>query len=310
MNPLFSKIKYVGIRFVFGKPLQVLGRIIWVSSGLISIVMVGGFVMKPLFRTLNVIFYLIFVLILYFLGKFIFSIGKKLSAHNAEHIMSKDERNPVLYLRSFIDDQNLDSYVDENNFNGDSFSSLDRFTFGSSFRLPFIKFSNKTTEEEIAEGLHWVGPCIAAGIPGERLPSGLGMARFYMEEDNWEKEIKELMLKAELVLMRAGTTKSFIRELEMAVEFVNPRRLLILLPTGFETIKTNEKSFIEIANEVLPKDFPKFDLSENSTLIRQGVLWFHDDWTPEFSFRLLVRSTFEDFARRYMNSEEKYFLNG
>ncbi len=267
--------------------------------------------MKPSFRGFNVISAFIFVTFLYLGGRFVFNLGKKIAAHNAEYIMSKDERKPVLYLRSFLDDKNSNNYINESILNGDAFSSLDRLMQFSTFRLPFIKFSSRTEEEEIAAGLYWVGLCIAAGIPGEKLPSGLGMARFYMEEENWEKEIGHLMQRAELVLMRAGTTMSFIKELEMAVKFVNPRKLLILLPIGFEIVEGKEKSFVQIANEILPKGFAKFNLSENSKQKRRAVLWFHDDWNPELSypFGLSVRSTFEEFSRRYMNSDQRYFLN-
>ena len=50
-----------------------------------------------------------------------------------------------------------------------------------------------------------VGPVIAIGKPGERLPQ-LGAARLYVDDDHWRDTIDDLMAESALVVVRAGDT--------------------------------------------------------------------------------------------------------
>jgi hypothetical protein len=103
------------------------------------------------------------------LGVEAIKLAKRASAPRAEELVTRDPRAPILYLRRFA----LDSKA-----------SLVRTgqEFGS------LVFNTKTDEELVAEVMNEIGPCIAIGRPGEKLPH-LGFAREYVSDKwlNWNK---------------------------------------------------------------------------------------------------------------------------
>jgi hypothetical protein len=127
---------------------------------------------------------------------------------------------PVLYLRSFRDDS----------IAARKLAGAQRTVVVPGFgRLPYLK----TEEEALSKILSQLGPPIAIGLPGERLPS-LGVPRLYVEGAEWEDHVKTLMLAAQLVVIRAGATEGLWREIKMARDHVRLERLVFLLPFGYE----------------------------------------------------------------------------
>jgi hypothetical protein len=66
-------------------------------------------------------------------------------------------------------------------------------------------------EELLTEVVEALGPVVAIGRPGEKVPP-LGAARLYVG-DNWKQVVQDYMRKSQLVLMVAGTTTHFAWEI-------------------------------------------------------------------------------------------------
>ena len=105
---------------------------------------------------------------------------------------------PVLYLRSFADDD-------------------------SAAR----RHGALTEEEQLAKALAWIGPLFAVGKPGETLPQ-VGAQRIYVGDDQWQARVSELMAQARLVVLRTGSTGGFRWEVERALAALTPDRLLLV----------------------------------------------------------------------------------
>jgi hypothetical protein len=288
-------------KYSIGYPLRLVGRTLLVV-GVISAILMTGFLRSAKIIEEIGLFSLIIcyalATLLSFLGLYLNHTGKKLTAKTAEEEMSKDTRNPVLYLRSFIDDVVAAKVVKR--------SPLERIWLPQHLTLSVV-----TEEELIAIELSRIGPCVAVGSPGEKLPP-LGMKRMYFDHDEWEEGVRQLMLRAELIVMRAGSTPGFLWELKTAVDSVSPKKLLILIP---DTIVGEQNSdsrklvgqiaFPEAANELLPKKIPPFSVKKEPWMSLSAVVSFQSDWTPRVSRFLdmgdTVKESLEVISKRYSN---------
>lgn len=139
--------------------------------------------------------------------------GKRHLAIAATELLSRDTRPPVIYLRSFQHDKK------------GSGSAAGSRVWGGWAAL----FDLKTIEERLAEALTPIGPVIAIGKPGEKLPA-LGAARLYVGDDEWQDTIRTLMGRAKLVVLLLGDTPGFWWELERSVKELPPERLALIVP--------------------------------------------------------------------------------
>jgi hypothetical protein len=92
--------------------------------------------------------------------------GNALRQTDAISYLEEDPRPPILYLRSFDDDDLADSTV-------------------SSGLIPVIN----TYELRLKKALVDLGPMISIGRPGEALPK-IGSARFYVSNDEWQSAMQ------------------------------------------------------------------------------------------------------------------------
>jgi hypothetical protein len=142
--------------------------------------------------------------------------ARRLEAVDADRAMVLDPRPPVLYLRSFADDDQ--ALID------DEGSALARRSM-QLLRPP-------SPEEELAAFLRRLGPVVAIGKPGEPLPE-LGAARLYVAHDAWQAKVRSLMAQAGLVVVRVGTSPGVLWEIEQALAHVpRPRLVFTLLGTS------------------------------------------------------------------------------
>jgi hypothetical protein len=217
------------------------------------------------------------------LGKWCLKTGRRLFAISridwVRSIIQSRTVPFVLYLRSFKDDPLAGVIVEPYNMPG----------------VPDV--THVTTEEEIlASVVRKFGMPIAVGIPGEGLPQ-LGFNRIYLSDEEWQKEVRDLMGRAQLVIMRAGNTRGFLSEFEWAVGRLSPERLILLLPFHAGQNKNN-RSFITIfheqgdeytmfreeADRVLKdkqRKMPPHFLGRGvSGASLSGMILFDPDWTP------------------------------
>jgi len=183
---------------------------------------------------------------------------RKLRRRSPDYVLSKDQRSPVLYLRSFKDDD----------------------VTSQPMRDPGLPISF-TEEEHLVEVLKDFGPCLAIGQPGETLPD-LGAARIYVPDDAWKDKVQELLISSKLVVLRAGETPNFLWEVEQSIRSGRPENIIFLMPRG----KTVYNQFRKLANRYFPKQLPEDSGIPNSSQgigSLHGYFYFDEDWTPHFT---------------------------
>ncbi|GHF35309.1 hypothetical protein GCM10018790_11340 [Kitasatospora xanthocidica] len=154
---------------------------------------------------------------------------------------------PVLYLRSFGDDEGPVQLDD-----------------GADLTL-------HTREEQLASALGAIGPVIAVGRPGERLPQ-LGAARFYLPLDDWKPTVLRLMDLSQLIVLRLGQGDGLWWEVEQVRTTQPARKLVLLLPGG-------ESALAARLNTYLPEPLPPGELGAGGEWV-STVIVFDDAWTP------------------------------
>jgi hypothetical protein len=114
-------------------------------------------------------------------------------------LQSIDVRTSVLYLRSFTE--------------GDIAAE----TRGIGTFLSHLS----TEEEQLAAAVEVVGPLVAIGRPGDKLPQ-LGALRLYVPDEEWQATVTTLLTRARLVILRVARDTPRLRwELEQAARLVS-----------------------------------------------------------------------------------------
>ncbi|MFJ3923938.1 hypothetical protein [Streptomyces sp. NPDC090022] len=122
----------------------------------------------------------------------------------------------VLYLRPFALDRPLAAAP----------GGAPRGSFRSPFELPGL-----TQEEFLVRQFDRLGPVVAVGQPGERLPL-LGARRGYLPLDDWQAAVSELISGAHVVMLSAAPGPGTVWEFTEAVRLTPPDRLLLLITSG------------------------------------------------------------------------------
>jgi hypothetical protein len=168
----------------------------------------------------------------------------------AQELLATDSRPPVLYLRSFNDDETT--------------SQLQNLS---------------TEEQELAVTMLEIGPFIAFGLPGESIAKP-GAARMYVAHEHWQAEIKDLMTKARLVVGRIANTESFWWEMVTAKELLAPSELVLLLPKHREEYEEFRRRALKVFPQELPAlQFRSRTASSKSHISSEGILYFQKDWS-------------------------------
>lgn len=203
--------------------------------------------------------------------------GKRLAARRAEDILAEDKRPPVLYLRSFRD---------EDADKGPS-GVLRAGAATEAKPLADSVIAWGTREQEaLAVLLRQVGPYVAVGKPGEPIPE-VGAARMYLADDQWKARVGQLIDEASLVVVRAGATEGLRWEVGQLVRRARPTSLLFVLPANGRQYA----GFRRWANEVLPRPLPESQPAER-------LLVFGEDWQPSvLPARRTLRLTLDPFMR-------------
>ena len=135
-------------------------------------------------------------------------------ALSAEEALRRDPRAPVLYLRAFTDDGLMS--VRGHNWQ-------DRVLGKAAGALTLT-----SPEQELAFILQRVGPVVAIGKPGERLPE-LGAARVYVSHDSWQQTVLEMLERSSLVLARVGASPGVLWELDQVLSRAQRSKVVLLV---------------------------------------------------------------------------------
>lgn len=181
-------------------------------------------------------------------GFFIIIRSLRLSAVDANYLLSTDERPPLIYLRAFDDDVH-----DRRQLN--------------ILALISPAAAVHSWEAHVAGLLGHFGPFVAIGRPGEPLPE-LGASRMYVSDDEWKSKVYDLLKQCKLAVLRGGRTEGLRWELGEIVTLLKPHQILLVMPNK----SAQRKEFRVWANDVLPKPIP-----ENANA---PFMMFDDSWTP------------------------------
>lgn len=180
------------------------------------------------------------------IGGFFWSWGGRHLAPLAEEVLANDKRPPVIYLRSFANEKHVSD-----------------------------------VEQSFSKMFETVGPFVAIGAPGERLPP-LGAARLYLEDDNWQAKVAEFLQRAKLVLIYGGETPGLGWEVGKVRELLHPSRAVVMVPND----KSGYEKFRETAQRAAGIELPGFPSGGQMKYATPGVagfLTFDNNWHSHFT---------------------------
>lgn len=170
------------------------------------------------------------------------------SVRGAARALLADGRQPVLYLRSFADDD-IAAQVDDS--------------------ASFISLHSR--EEQFTAALAAVGPVITVGRPGEPLPR-LGAARFYLPLDDWQPTVLRLMALSQLCVLRLGLGEGLWWEVQQVRATQAAGRVVLLVPGGLPEVAQR-------LDEYLPSPSRLTEVAGDDPWTG-AVITFAPDWTP------------------------------
>lgn len=165
-----------------------------------------------------------------------------------------DSKAPILFLRPFEIDQ---LYVSNRHF------------------LSKRKFSIKSYEELLKKAVKNLGPFVAIGKPGDKL-APLGAARAYVDDDNWQETVIKLFKKAKLVLIFIDESEGVLWELENAIKYLPPDKVILCLPLnrrGDKLDKEKYKDFLKNHHSIFASTLPE-------SIGEAQFIYFGKNWTP------------------------------
>lgn len=152
-----------------------------------------------------------------YIGSFAFALfvlGRAQFEPTANALLAVDSRPPVLFLRSFLDDEQI-SYQRSNR-------SLWDFSL----------------EARLTEHFSGTGPFIAVGSPKDKTPT-IGAARAHLADEEWQYTVLDWMDRSALIVVVAGVTGWINWELKKVIERGHTGKLIIIFPqlTNLRRIK-------------------------------------------------------------------------
>lgn len=187
--------------------------------------------------------------------------GKKHTVKAGEAVLKDDDRPPVVYLRSFKDEEVASSVFHR-------FKNLP--ASDKTWLAPTVPNNGVQEQDALGYVFRKIGPYIALGKPGEQVPE-LGSSKLYVSNDEWQNTIRAFFGKSKLVIFKAGITESLKWELAQIVHTVNPRKVLMIMPVK----EADYLGFVQWANSIMPQPFGQDPPSGR-------LVKFDADWAPTY----------------------------
>lgn len=134
--------------------------------------------------------------------------GRRMRAVPALDVLRHDPRAPVLFLRSFDDDDLVDP---------------------TPVMVPLGDLFQRRYEVSLSKPLQGIGPMISIGRPGNKLAL-LGGARLFVPNHAWQAAVDFLRERAGAVVLVVGRSEGIWWEIESSMRAVPLRRLLFFFP--------------------------------------------------------------------------------
>lgn len=213
-------------------------------------------------------------------------VARKLSRKQNKNKELRYNEPFILYLRSFIDDNKGQKFVDP------------------------VLSEAKTEEENLISVLSEVAPVYCIGSPEDRY-TPFGAQRIYVAEHQWKEKVLEMAKYAKGVVLRLGETNNFWWEVEMCLKTIDKDKLLFIIPftNNFSTVGilykflSDNGYFIEIYDISVARAF-KGSISSfvyfdsNGNLVSKKLS--KSKWVSfVISYENMIRKTLLDFLKRY-----------
>jgi hypothetical protein len=124
---------------------------------------------------------------------------------DANSLLAADRRSPILFLRSFGDDEK------------------------QIYRWPVMAFLAFSLEARLYYHFARFGPFVAIGSSKETVPM-VGAARVFLSDDEWQQWVLSWIGDAKLIIMYSGTTHWVNWELRQVVKNECATRLILMIP--------------------------------------------------------------------------------
>jgi hypothetical protein len=204
--------------------------------------------------------------------------GRKLKTKDAEQILEIGERPVVLYLRSFA----LDTEDNQH-----------KISIGSGLSVPVNPW-----EGGLSSAFCKVADMIAIGRPGEKLAT-LGATRLYVNDDEWQDKVLEMVEKADIVLWTYGSSEGLKWEISRLVEIVPPEKLILGVPYWNKKLRDRQdiwKDALTRLNPVFSKPLP--EMATDSLFIT-----FDTDWNSQWVETVNKKNLFMKIATLGFNNQ-------
>ena len=161
-----------------------------------------------------------------------------------DQVTEIDQRSPVLFLRPFDEDKSR---------------TYDVILAGET------TVNIQGTSEDFLVRLNAIGPLVSIGEPNWKSQMGAyphGAYRVFVEHQNWQQKVEELLGKSSLVVLTVGESAGIEWEIEAAKNKIDHTALLLYLPprpTGALTKKgraKKEKAIYDEFKAMIEKRFP------------------------------------------------------
>lgn len=139
------------------------------------------------------------------LGFFVLTRARQYFQVDADSLLTADRRPPMLFLRSFGDDE-------KETYRGSKKAFLD-FSLEARLSNHFSRFS----------------PFVAIGSPYDPVPQ-FGAARVHLSDDEWQPRVLSWIRGAKAIIMYSGTTHWINWELRQVVKNERATRLILMIP--------------------------------------------------------------------------------
>ncbi len=201
-----------------------LGAVYWFFSLLFLAAAVLGFYTQGLNKDYRD-YFVLFVAAAFYLGVR----GTVCFRANAETLVARDGRAPVIYLRSFRDDDAMVQKSSRFSLNIWRFLWTE-YTRSGIGRLMWHR-GKVRLEQAIEDEMQAIGPFIAIGQPGEARPD-FGAVRAYFEADDtaWREAVESWMVRAIMIVVVPGHTKGLGWEIERIFAGAHANRLVLVFP--------------------------------------------------------------------------------
>lgn len=203
---------------------------------------------------------------------------------DANELLAKDPRRPVVYFRSFAKEKRKATRLRRTVFALNrhrspegiyiSAGSFWRGYFGSRTRLAYAIHSKRTGafDEQMlfAEAISAIGPYIALGRAGETFQDmDLGAAKIYVSNDQWQHSVRQWLFRCSAVVLEAADSESLGWEIEQVIRMIPPTNILIICPYRCKEYDEFTHAYGKLFPSRLPTQRP-----------RSRLLTFDKTWHP------------------------------